>query len=120
MSTNNPDSFWHMVLYKEIVQKPKTAHDLVEAIKGLYGYWVKEHCKNGIKTKVGLQNEPYFKYFDYDDFLTPNSGLIQIRKYADLNGKADLQEHFEDISEKAKLVREEIYRLLVDEFGYFE
>jgi len=119
-STNNPDSSWNMVLDEQIVQRPKTAHDLVEAIKDLYSYWAKEHCRDGFKTKVGLQDEPYFKHFDYDDFLTPNSGLIQIRKYADLNVKANLQQHFEDISEKTKAVPEEIYRLLVEEFKYFD
>lgn len=70
--------------------------------------------------RVGLQDEPYFRYFDYDDFLTPNSGLIQIRRYADLNGKADIQAMFENISKKTKTVKEEIYRLLVEEFKYFE
>jgi hypothetical protein len=120
MSTNNPDSFWNTVLDNTIVQRPLTAHELVEAVKGLYIHWAKDHCKSGIMRRVGLKDETYFKYFDYDDFLTPNSGLIQIRKYADINCKADLQEHFETISKKTKTVREEIYRILVDEFKYFE
>jgi len=120
MSTNNPDSFWNMVLNGQIKKQPKTAYELVEAIKGLYIYWAKDYCTSGIMKRVGLQDEPYFKYFDYDDFLTPNSGLIQIRRYADLNRKADLQEYFEDISKKTKAVREVIYRLLVEEFKYFD
>lgn len=64
--------------------------------------------------------EPYFKYFDFKDFVTPHSGLIQIRKYAEIHNASDLLELFEKISTKTKAVREEIYRLLVDEFGYFE
>jgi len=69
---------------------------------------------------LGLKEEPYFKYFAYDDFLTPNSGLIQIKKYADQQLKTDLIRHFDDISAKTKAVKDEIYRLLVDEFKYFD
>jgi hypothetical protein len=52
--------------------------------------------------------------------VTPHSGLIQIRKYAEIHNATDLLELFEKISAKTKEVREEIYRLLVEEFGYFE
>ncbi|MBM3240022.1 hypothetical protein FJZ31_27360 [Candidatus Poribacteria bacterium] len=120
MSTNNPDSFWSTTLDAYIVEQPATAHNLVEAIKELYTYWVKTYCPHGIIKNVGLKDEPYFKYFDYEDFLTPNSGLIQIRKFADLNGKSDLLKRFEDIAEKTKKVREELYQLLVEEFKYFD
>ena len=67
-----------------------------------------------------LQDEPYFKYFDYPDFLTPYSGLVQIRKYAEIHGREDLQDLFKEISVLTKKVKEEIYRLLVEEFRYFE
>ncbi len=120
MSTNNPDSFWNLVLDENIVETPNIALDLTEAIKELYSYWAKKYCMKGIIWRVGLKEEPYFKYFNYDDFLTPNSGLVQIRKYAEINKNADLLEYFEDISKKTKSVREEIYRLLVEEFKYFE
>ncbi len=120
MSTNNLNSFWNIVLDSEIVARPTKATELVEAIKALYMYWAKEHCKTGILTNVGLKDEPYFKYFAYDDFLTPNSGLIQIKKYADQQLKTDLIRLFDDISAKTKAVKDEIYRLLVDEFKYFE
>ena len=69
---------------------------------------------------MGLHDEPYFRYFDYHDFLTPHSGLIQIRKYAELEGNDDLLQRFTVISELTKSVKEELYRLLVDEFKYFE
>jgi len=120
MSTNNPESFWNIVLDKQIVKRPAKANALVETIKELYIYWAKEYCKKGIMQGVGLKDEAYFRYFNYPDFLTPNSGLIQIRRYADINNKSDLQQKFEDVSEKAKIVREEIFRLLVEEFKYFQ
>lgn len=80
----------------------------------------KTYCPKGIIPNIGLKDEPYFKYFNYKDFLTSNSGLIQIRKFADVNHKPDLLKRVEDISEKTKKVREEIYRLLVEEFKYFD
>jgi hypothetical protein len=46
--------------------------------------------------------------------------LIQIRKYAEIHGREDLQRLFKEISNLSKKVREEIYRLLVEEFRYFE
>ncbi|WP_091548476.1 hypothetical protein [Thermoflexibacter ruber] len=61
----------------------------------------------------------YFKYFDYQDFVTPYSGLIQLKKYAEVNGASDLQPYFEKISALTKQVREEIYFLLTEVFGYF-
>ncbi len=119
MSTNNPESFWNTVLDNQIKEKPDAAAKLVNVVKDLYLYWAQHYCQNGILKKVGLQDEPYFKYFDYDDFLTPNSGLIQIKKFADLHGKSDLIQHFEIVSARTKEAREEIYRLLVGEFNYF-
>jgi hypothetical protein len=44
----------------------------------------------------------------------------KIRKYAEIHGKEDLQILFKEISVLTKKVREEIYRLLVVEFRYFE
>jgi hypothetical protein len=120
LSPLNPDSFWNTTLQKEIVSQPTLAIDLVELIRNLYRTFASKYCQSGIIRNIGLHNEAYFRYFDYPDFLTPNSGLIQIRKYAELNNKEDLNEQFKLISEKTKEVREEIYRLLVEEFRYFE
>jgi hypothetical protein len=46
--------------------------------------------------------------------------LIQIRKYAEIHDREDLQDLFKERSVLTKKVREEIYRLLVEEFRYFE
>jgi len=116
----NPESFWSTTLDSEIVAKPKLAGELVELIRQLYKTWNRKYCKGQPLYSVGLHDEPYFKYFDYKDFLTPHSGLIQIRKYAENHNKEDLLELFEQISTKTKEVREEIYRLLVEEFEYFK
>ncbi len=89
-------------------------------VKQLYKKWNQTYCKGQFKYSVGLQDEPYFKYFDYKDFVTPSSGLIQIRKYAEVHNAEDLLKFFEKITAKTKEVREEIYRLLVDGFRYFE
>ena len=120
LSTFNPESFWNTTLQKEIVKEPSLAFELVELIKQLYNTFAAKHCQTGIIRNIGLHNEAYFRYFDYPDFLTPNSGLIQIKKFAELNSKEDLNVIFKQISEKTKEVKEEIYRLLVDEFRYFE
>ena len=92
----------------QLIVERKTNHD--QWLEGFYQAF----------QNVGLQDEPYFKYFDYPDFLTPYSGLIQIRKYAQIHGREDLQDLFKEISGLTKKVKEEIYRLLVVEFRYFE
>jgi len=120
LSPFNPESFWNTTLQKEIVKEPSLAFELVELIKQLYNTFAAKHSQTGIIRNVGLHNEAYFRYFDYPDFLTPNSGLIQIKKFAEINCKEDLNLIFKQISEKTKEVKEEIYRLLVDEFRYFE
>lgn len=116
----NPESFWSKTLDKEISSKPDTAKQLVDKVKELYKFWNTKYCKGQWLKNIGLHNEPYFKFFDYPDFLTQHSGLIQIRKYAENGGIADLLEKFDEISSLTKKVKEEIYRLLVDEFKYFD
>ena len=69
---------------------------------------------------VGLDQEAYFKYFDYADFVTPYSGLIQIKKYAEIHNAEKILSLFEKITEQTKKVKEEIYQLIVDEFKYFD
>jgi len=115
----NKSNFWSTTLDAAIVTEPNAAFLLVEKIKELYRYWNLNYCKGQYLENVGLHNEPYFKYFDYPDFLTPYSGLIQIRKYAEQEGLADLLELFIETAKLTKLVKAEIYRLLVVEFDYF-
>ncbi|MDG1278832.1 MAG: hypothetical protein P8O16_16235 [Algoriphagus sp.] len=119
LSTNNPESFWNTTLDNQIVLKPELAYKLVEKIKELYQVWNYNYCKGDILENVGLHDEPYFKYFDYPDFLTKNSGLIQIKKYAMIHNNGDLGVLFQEISSLTKMVKAELYRLLVEEFGYF-
>lgn len=115
----NKNSFWSKHLDEKIVKKPKAAFELVEKVKELYTTWNRIYCKGQKKEHVGLQNEPYFKYFDYADFLTPHSGLIQIEKHAQQEGLADMNGLFEEVKELTKIVKGEIYRLLTEEFKYF-
>lgn len=128
----NAESFWAKVLDKTITpesysnltlanfdNEPNVALALVNAIKKLYRYWNLNYCKGDWLFNVGLQDEPYFKYFDYEDFMTPYSGLIQIRKFGELNAEVDLLKKFEEIAALSKAVKDEIYRLLVNEFDYF-
>ena len=120
MSPNNLESFWNTTLKNEILSEPNKATLLVSKITELYQVWNREYCKGETLEYVGLHDEPYFKYFDYPDFLTPNSGLIQIKKYAELEGLEDLQLLFSEVSNLTKEVKEEIYSLLVKDFKYFE
>lgn len=119
LSPNNPESFWNTTLDQQIVTEPELALRLVEKIKKLYQIWNYTYCKGGIMEHVGLHDEPYFKYFDYPDFLNKNSGLIQIKKYTMDNNLTDLGELFAEISILTKQVKTELYRLLVEEFNYF-
>ena len=96
-----------------MIKNNNLAKELTDRVKDLYTYWNLNYCKGQILQNVGLHEEAYFRYFDYPDFLTPYSGLIQIRKYAEIQADKELLHHFKQISETTKLVKEKIYRLLV-------
>jgi hypothetical protein len=57
---------------------------------------------------------------DYADFLTPHSGLIQIKKYAEQENLDELLHLFSEITDSGKKVKDAIYKLLVVDFKYFE
>jgi hypothetical protein len=115
----NPAAFWSTALDGQVNQNHGAAFELVSAIKLLYKLWNKNYCQGQFLFNTGLQDEPYFRYFSYPDFMTPYSGLIQIRKYAEIHNQDDLQEQFAKISALTKKVREELYRMLVEEAKYF-
>lgn len=115
----NQETFWATTLLPYI-QKHKIQIDLVDKITALYKIWNVKYCEGNVLRNIGLHDEPYFKYFDYADFLTPYSGLIQIKKYAQINGDGELLGHFEEITRLTSGVRNEIYRMLVEDFKYFE
>ncbi len=116
----NKDAFWATTLDAEVKKEHGVAHELVKKIKELYKTWNLNYCKGQFLYNVGLKDEPYFKYFAYDDFLTPHSGLIQIKKHAEIENLPDILDLFDEIKELTKKVKEEIYNLLVNEFRYFE
>ncbi len=119
MSPNNPDSFYCTTLQQEIKKSKTSANELAFKIEEFYEYWNQNFTKGQILQNVGLQNEAYFKYFDYPDFVTKNSGLVQIKKYAEVNECADLLEKIAFIQTITKKVKNEIYEMLVDDFRYF-
>ncbi len=118
----HPESFWTTTLQPFIEEAGAigAAGLLIQEITDLYTFWNRNYTKGQQLKNVGLHNEPYFKYFDYADFLTPHSGLIQIKKYAEINGENDLQTRFEKISLLTKQVREQLHDMLVNQFKYFE
>jgi hypothetical protein len=119
----NNESFWAKTIEPYIVANQSIDSPsmvLNKKIKEFYSYWNMQYCKSTTIFNCGLENEPYFKYFDYPDFLTPYSGLIQIKKYAEINGCADLILKLQDITKMTKAVKDEIYRMLVEDFRYFE
>ena len=120
MSSNNQESFYRTTLQKEIKKSKSVANDLATTIEEFYQSWNLNYTKGQVLENVGLHNEAYFKYFDYPDFVTKDSGLVQIKKYADINESKDLLERIAIIQEKTKKVKEEIYRMLVEDFKYFE
>jgi hypothetical protein len=121
LSTNTEDAFWHTTLlpYVEESREPD-ALALVKSVTEFYRYWNHNYTKGQFIESVGLHNEPYFRYFDYPDFLTPNSGLIQIRKYAEIHQEMDLLSRLEDIQAATKVVKKAIYEILVRDCKYFE
>ena len=119
MSPNNQESFYRTTLQSEIKKSTSIANTLAEAIESFYQYWSMNYTKGEILENVGLKDEAYFKYFDYPDFLTKDSGLIQIKKFADINEHADLIAQIESITAQTKQVKEAIYKMLVDDFDYF-
>jgi len=116
----NPESFWSKNLDTQVKTEHELAFELVQKVKLLYKTWNLNYCKSQYLQNVGLKDEPYFKYFDYPDFLTPFSGLIQIRKYSQNEGLSDLENIFSEITELSKQIREKIYDILVNEYSYFE
>ncbi len=116
----NPESFWSTTLASSIDLKCKSATELISLITELYTVWNLEYCKGSKIENVGLDKEPYFKFFDYSDFVTPYSGLIQIKKYSEIHNAEKLISLFEKIIDKTKNVKEEIYQLIVNEFKYFD
>ncbi|MCX6165606.1 MAG: hypothetical protein NTU73_12230, partial [Ignavibacteriae bacterium] len=123
----NPESFWSTNLDSEIPSYKSNnkklanpAKELVKIIKELYTIWNNKYCKGEYKYNVGLQDEPYFKYFNYADFLTPYSGLIQIKKYVEKQNLVDLDKLFKQITLKSKQVKDEIYNILINDLKYFE
>ncbi len=120
MSPNNKDSFYNIVLKPNITKDNKEALNLIETIKAFYKYWNLNYCKGGVLENIGLHNEPYFKYFDYADFVNKDSGLIQIKKYAEVNACIDLIEKITEITTQTKIVKDAIYNMLTVDFKYFE
>jgi hypothetical protein len=116
----NPESFWQTTLASSIDSKCKNAIGLITQITELYQVWNLEYCKGAKMENIGLDEEPYFRYFDYPDFLTPYSGLIQIKKYAEIHNAEKILQIFEQITQQTKNLKEEIYRVLVDDFKYFD
>ena len=116
----HPDNFWKNIIETNIsFSKEGVDGILVNAIKDLYKTWNMRYCKGSYLFDVGLKDEPYFRYFDYSDFLTPHSGLIQIQKYAKNEGLEDLLSHFREIENAKKEVAERLYEMLVVEMAYF-
>ena len=96
------------------------ARFLIEQITELYKYWNHHYCKGQYLYNCGLHTEPYFKYFNYPDFLTPYSGIIQIEKYAVLQADVELLNRFAEIKKLTKAVKQQLYKMLVGDFKYFE
>jgi len=51
--------------------------------------------------------------------MVNDSGLIQIRKYAEIQSIPELLEQFGNISRLSRIVKDELYRVLTEEAGYF-
>lgn len=121
---SNNESFWSTTLQPFIDKRHISNKDegilLIDHIIDLYKFWNHNYCKGQFLYNCGLHEEAYFKYFNYPDFLTPYSGLIQIKKYAEINADIELLNRFGEISKLTKAVKQQLYHILVDDFKYFE
>ena len=120
----NKESFWVKTL-APFINEQKLSDDngailLIDQVTELYRYWNHNYCKGQFIYNCGLHTESYFKYFNYPDFLTPYSGLIQIKKYAELQADVELLNRFTEISKLSKAVKQQLHKLLIDDFKYFE
>jgi len=116
---SNPKSFWSKTLKPQIVKGHNPANNLIKSVGVLYKHWGKVVCKGSRIEYVGLDQEPYFKYFDYPDFVVPFSGLTQIKRFSEINRVDEISEYLGVIRENTKDVLNDIHTLLVDEFDYF-
>jgi hypothetical protein len=114
------EAFWARMLEKHVQKQHGAAFELVQSVKDVYRVWNTNYCKGTVLRDVGLDDETYFRYFSYKSYLTPHSGLVQLRKYGEMQGIASLNEGFVQIKAGAAAVREELYRFLVEECRYFE
>ena len=87
------------------------AHQLAATIEELYLSWNKAITQGQIVENVGWQDEAYFRYFDYPDFVNKDRGLLQIRKYAEKNDDADLTVKLSGIADLTKQVREALSQM---------
>lgn len=120
MSPNNPDSFYRTTLQPEISKTKGVAADLATTIDSLYKHWNLNYTKGQTLEHVGLHEEAYFKFFDYPDFVNKDSGLVQLKKFAEKNNATDLLSTLAEITEKTKAVKEAIFTMLTEEFKYFD
>lgn len=119
----NSESFWARTLdtyTKKNVAADNSAAILIEKVRDLYKFWNHHYCKGQYLYNCGLHSEPYFKYFNYPDFLTPYSGLIQIKKYAEMQADVELLNRFSELNRLTKAVKQQLSTLLVEHFKYFE
>lgn len=121
------DSFWAQSLASYANAKPQTPTELsaatqavIKKVTEIYRIWNMNYCHGQHIEAHNLAEEAYFRYFDYVPFLTPHSGLIQIRKYTDLEGLADMGSLFTELAANVKALKEALYSVLVGELGYFE
>lgn len=121
-SPNNSSSFWNAVLSPIIESEygHELAQQTVKIGLELYQYWNKEVCNGKTISNIGLKEEPYFKYFDYEDFITPNSGLIQLKTYATINGDSVLENMLIKLSKLSIEIKYKIKETLVNEYKYFD
>ena len=115
--TNN-NSFWSTLIDKEI--NDISCVSLIKRITDPYHYWDKNFTKGKNIYDDSLKKEAYFKYFDYEPFLSPYSGLIQIKKYAQNHLNVELLNRFDEIDGMKTEIRDKIYEMLVCDLQYFK
>lgn len=111
----NTDSFWSEIMGPYLNDNPPlNAKTLVHAVDGIFRSWAKEFS---VGSEIAASYER--PYFLGEGRLTKTAGLIQIKDYAIETNDESMLARFSELQKLLKAVKEQFYRLVVDQLDYF-
>jgi len=118
MCPRDPSSYWSLNVAQRFRGVADPATDLVREICELYDVWAKRFRRN---SEIYVSYER--PYFIDEGFLTPTSGLLQIRDFANETGDVLLMDRIKKIQVNAKELKRQFHHRVVardsDSIAYF-